>query len=136
MYARIEVISAVIIEDDPVTALALCELLEHEGLAVRSFSNTDEAFESCCQIPPDVLISDWCVPGRISPASLVRELKKISNKTRVLFVSGFDPQDVEAQVGDVVGVEYLTKPVDFEKLLSDIHRGTDTSSDERSLGVI
>jgi DNA-binding NtrC family response regulator len=131
MYARAVVIRAVIIEDDAVASLALRDLLEHEGLEVQSFSNTDEAYEFCCHVPPHVLISDWCVPGRISPAALVKELKKISNSMKVLFISGFSTRDLEEEVGDLAGVEYLSKPINFEQLLFDIKK---TPNDLR-LGV-
>jgi two-component SAPR family response regulator len=62
---------------------------------------------------------------------LVKELKKISNSMKVLFISGFSPQDLEEEVGEMAGMEYLSKPVNFEQLLFDIKK---TPNDLR-LGV-
>ncbi len=112
--------AAVIIEDDVLAAMALAQLLEGEGFQVRSFTTTDEAFESCISNPPDVLIADWCVPGAISTAELVANLRERAPRVRVIFVSGYETSELQAMVTAEGDVEYLSKPIHFDRFINDV----------------
>jgi DNA-binding NtrC family response regulator len=74
-------------------------------------------------MPPDVLITDWCVPGTISPRDLVRDVQRVSGNTRVVFMSGYSPEDLEENFAELPGVEYFAKPLNFDRFVVDIKAG-------------
>ncbi len=112
--------NAVIVEDDPLACMTLGHLLESEGFTVRCFHNTDEARQSCLQLPPDILITDWCVPGSVSPRELVRDVQHLSGHTRVVFMSGYAPEDLDVDFAQLPGVEYFSKPLNFDRFVIDL----------------
>ncbi len=114
---------AVIIEDDPLASMTLAHLLEGEGFSVRCFHNTDDARQSCLDLPPDILITDWCVPGTVSPRQLVRLLKSVSAHTRVVFISGYSPEDLQEGLAELQGVECFVKPLNYDRFLGDVKAG-------------
>ena len=111
---------AVILEDDLLASMALAQLLESEGFSVRTFASTDEAYASCAAEPPDILITDWCVPGTRSSADLVTCLQVLHPAMRVVVVSGYESSELRALVDSHSHVECLSKPIHFDRFLSDI----------------
>ncbi|MFO0417550.1 MAG: response regulator [Pseudomonadota bacterium] len=114
---------AVIIEDDILAAVALAQLLEGEGFEVRSFGTADEALESVLASPPDILIADWDVPGETSTAEVAQLLRKTAPNTKVVFLSGYDPAELRQLNVASEEVEYLSKPIQYDRFISDITKG-------------
>jgi DNA-binding NtrC family response regulator len=114
------VTTAVIVEDDVLASMALAQLLEAEGFEVRCFERTDDAYASCIERLPDILITDWCVPGAISSETLVTELRKLDPSLRVICVSGYESRELQAMVESSIHVECVPKPIHFERFMSDI----------------
>lgn len=112
--------TAVIVEDDVLASMALAQLLEAEGFEVRCFDRTDDAYAGCMERPPDILITDWCVPGSISSETLVRELKESQPSLRVICVSGYESRELQAMVDSSMHVECVSKPIHFDQFISDI----------------
>jgi DNA-binding NtrC family response regulator len=117
------VTTAVIVEDDVLASMALAQLLEEEGFEVRCFERTDEAYASCVDRMPDILITDWCVPGSLSSEALVTELRRLQPSLKVVCISGYESRELQAMVSIHSDVECISKPIQFERFLSDI-RGT------------
>jgi DNA-binding response OmpR family regulator len=114
------VTKAVILEDDLLASMALSQLLQEEGFEVRTFARTDDAHASCIADIPDILIADWCVPGSFSSAELVESLQRLKPNLRVMFVSGYESNELRALVESHSRVECLSKPIHFERFLSDL----------------
>lgn len=114
---------AVIIEDDPLACMTLAHLLEGEGFSVRCFHNTDDARQSCLDLPPDVLITDWCVPGTLSPRELAHDLQRVSAHTRVVFVSGYSQDDLRESIAELEGAECFSKPLNYDRFVGNVKAG-------------
>jgi len=114
------VTTAVIVEDDVLASMALAQLLESEGYTVRSFACTDEAYAKCVNEVPDVLIADWCVPGEMSTADLALEFRKVRADMKVIFISGYESSELRGMVQTLRGAECVSKPIQFDRFLSDI----------------
>ncbi len=112
--------AVVILEDDLLASTALSQLLEGEGLEVRTFASTDSAYAECMSRPPDVLIADWCVPGDISTQRLVEFLHERNPSLRVIFTSGFEPDEIRGLTRGEKWMSYLSKPIPFDRLVEDI----------------
>lgn len=113
-------VKAVIVEDDVLTRVTLSELLESEGFGVRAFGSTDEALLSCLTDPPQILISDLCVPGSLGTRDLARCVRKASSGIKIVFITGYDSEDVVNGSPDLVDVERYSKPLDFDALIASL----------------
>lgn len=112
--------TVVIVEDDHLASMALKLLLEGEGYETRTFSNVDEAYERCLNNVPDILIADWCVPGEMTCSDLAVKLREIRPAMKVVFVSGYDSEDLRSMIWTLKDFECLPKPIQFDKFLNDI----------------
>lgn len=112
--------AVVIIEDDVLASTALRQLLEDEGLDVRTYASTDSAYAECTVRPPDIVIADWCVPGGLSTHQLVESLHEMNPTLRVIFTSGYDPEELQRKFRSERWMSYLSKPVSFDRLVEDI----------------
>lgn len=112
--------TAVIIEDDRLAANALAELLDADGFVTKVFHSTDEAFQYCLESPPDVLVLDWCVPGELSTSDLARHVQRASPATRCVCISGYDADALRALWSDDLAIEFISKPIHYDRFLSDL----------------
>lgn len=112
--------TAVVIEDDTLTAIMISDLLKSEGLVSKIFCSTDDAWHYCENTPPELLIFDWCVPGTISPDILIRKIQEMDVGTRCICISGLDTSELRQLTGNDLAIEFMPKPVHYEQLLSDI----------------
>lgn len=113
-------LTAVIVEDDVLTRVTLSELLEAEGFSVRAFGDTDAALRACVTSPPDVLITDLCVPGSLASRDLVRNIRDNFENTKIVFITGFDSDDIDQGSPDLATIERHAKPLDFDALVSSL----------------
>lgn len=114
------VVTAVIVEDDVLTRVTLSELLEGEGFAVRAFGDTDEALRACVASPPEVLITDLCVPGSLTTRDLVRYVRDTFGETKIIFMTGYDSEEIDQGAPDLADIERYAKPLDFDALVSSL----------------
>ncbi len=113
-------VTAVLIEDDVLTRVTLSELLEAEGFSVRAFGDTDEALRACMASPPDVLITDLCVPGSLATRDLVRYVRDTFGETKIIFMTGYDSEEIDQGSPDLVDIERYAKPLNFDALISSL----------------
>jgi len=116
------VVKAVIVEDDALTRVTLSELLESEGFSVRAFGSTDEALLSCLTDPPQILISDLCVPGSLGTRDMAQCVREASSETRIVFITGYDSEEIVHGSPDLMDVERYSKPLDFDALIASMRR--------------
>jgi CheY-like chemotaxis protein len=109
-----------IVEDDAVSRELLTNYLESAGYAVISSSTGADALAQAANRLPDAITLDLLLPGGNGLHTL-NELKR--NPTLagipVIIVSVLDDQDTGLALG---AAEYLTKPVDKDRLLSALRR--------------
>jgi CheY-like chemotaxis protein len=79
------------------------DILLIEGYDVRVAGDGERGYEVYCQFRPDLLFADVVIP-KMTGLELVREIRKISPRIKVIFVSGF------------LGIEKLKQELDTEIL--------------------
>lgn len=109
-----------IIEDDLLASMALKQLLEEEGFEVATYASTDEAYSKYTVSAPDLVIADWCVPGEMSSHQLIRHLREVNPLLRVVFISGYDPQELRDITEDEPWMSFLSKPIPFDLLIENV----------------
>jgi DNA-binding response OmpR family regulator len=119
----------VLVADDSETILLLMqrrlELAGHEVATAADGQEVTDLFERGGPNGlPDVLLLDAMMP-RKSGIDALRELRAAGIETPALIVSAHqDPSDADAAT-DVEISGYITKPIDFDRLLEEIAALTD-----------
>jgi CheY-like chemotaxis protein len=109
-----------IVDDEPDTLELLSFVLEETGAIVTSTTSPTEAVEVCKQSKPDVLLSNLSMPG-MNGHTLLRKIQALPSESDnpVLAIAltryqyQFTSEDAQAEGFQL----YVTKPIDFEKLV-------------------
>lgn len=106
------------VDDDPAIVDATTRLLNSAGMRVHSAMNGDDALHLVAAgIRPDVLVSDYRLPG-ISGVELIRRMRRTTNEElRTVLMTG-DTSASEIAKANVANCTVLHKPVDSDRLLS------------------
>jgi DNA-binding NtrC family response regulator len=114
-------VKIIVVDDEPVIADTLVNILIGEGYNAIATSDGKAAIEWAMKFEPDVVVSDVIMPG-LSGIDTAKAIVKQLPKCRVILFSG------HAATVDLVGqarregytFEILTKPVDPDVLLNTI----------------
>jgi CheY-like chemotaxis protein len=109
-----------VVDDEPDTLELLSFVLEESGAIVTSTTFPSDAIEVCKQSKPDVLLSDLSMPG-INGYTLLRRIQALPSRLGkpILAIAlmryryEFTSEDPQAEGFQL----YVTKPIDFEKLV-------------------
>jgi FixJ family two-component response regulator len=106
-----------VVDDDALVLRSLGRLLRSAGFAVRTFPSSQEFLSKAPSGEPGCLVLDLTMPG-LNGLDLQAQLVRSGNDCPVVFLSGNAdiPQSVKAMKAGAV--DFLTKPVDREKLLA------------------
>ena len=113
--------SILVVEDDPSSRQALCELLEDEGYAVTSAIDGQAGIAAVERALPTLIISDVSMP-HTDGFEMVRELRArpASAHVPILLLSAIAQSARRVTGLDLGADDFLSKPVDFDELLSRI----------------
>lgn len=108
-----------IVGDDRLSNHYHAALLEAEGLAVSTAESGEQALELARRHDPDLILPDYYL-GDCSGAELVAMLRDDERlaQLRVIFLSGRDVRDLETDVFDALGEDFVCKPVDPQSFVS------------------
>lgn len=107
------------VEDEADLREALAEELEEEGFDVRVACNGEEGLRVLVDFKPDLVITDWLMP-RMTGIELIRTLRTKLPAfafTPVIFLSAYSAKSHVDEAMAAGACRYLTKPVDYDKLL-------------------
>jgi CheY-like chemotaxis protein len=110
-------------DDDKVQTVMLTDQLRARGYAVAAAYDATYASMVVMRAPPDVVVLDIQMPGGTGKAVLER--LKGSLKTRkipVIVLSGHSDRRIIEEVKALGACDYLTKPVDVDKLDASLRR--------------
>ena len=114
---------SILLADDEETFLeATLDLLQEEGFHCQTVRNAHELLATLETSDFDLLITDLNMPGN-RVLEMVDEVRAQSKALPVIVVTGYPslPSAVESVRLNVL--EYMIKPVDFQKLLGVVQRG-------------
>lgn len=109
--------SIVLIEDDESVRRAIAGLLRAEGMTVAPFASVREYRESELSDQPACIILDICLPDR-SGLDFQADLVKTGLWYPIIFISGQADVPMCVRAMKAGAVEFLTKPVRHQDLLS------------------
>lgn len=110
-----------VVDDEPAVVKSLSRLLSSEGFVVKTFASPAEFLERLDPVASGCAVLDLAMP-RLDGLALQKALSARGSELPILFVTGRGdiPKSVEAM--KMGAVDFLTKPVDGEKLLAAVRR--------------
>jgi len=122
-----------IVDDEYIFVKFLKRNLERGGFDVDFASDGEEGVDKAINSLPDLILLDLSMPKK-DGFQVIRELKdnKLTKGVPVIVISAMDPDDFVSIVKKFDIVDYISKPCEFDALLSCINRNIIQSQDEES----
>ena len=111
---------ALIVDDEPDIVGWMTEVVQAEGYTVATADTLRTARAQLVRQPPDVLLTDLRLPDG-EGTDLVRDLDS-PGQTEVVVITGHATVDSAIEAVRIGATDYLTKPVDIERLLAILRR--------------
>jgi CheY-like chemotaxis protein len=112
-----EIISILVVDDNPAMADSLADILEVKGFSVHAAASAAQALEILRAGPVDILLTDVKMP-EMNGLELYRETRKMYPEIVTIFMTAYAADDL-IQQGMAEGVKtVLTKPLDIKFMLS------------------
>ena len=109
-----------IVDDDASFRKSLLRLLKAHGFAAQAYDSAPEFLKSGLAARTGCIVLDVRMPG-LSGLDLQAELAKAECAMPVIFLTGHGDIPMSVQAMKKGAVDFLTKPVDEDSLLSAIH---------------
>jgi len=116
--------SVLVVDDSRAQRRILCACLQRWGFAVREAESGIEALEICRDHPPDLVLSDWMMPG-MDGLDFCREFRATPRDSYgyfILLTSKSGKEEI-AHGLDAGADDFLTKPVNASELRARIAAG-------------
>jgi hypothetical protein len=112
-----------IIDDSATNVFLLQTLLEEQGFSVIFAYDGKEAMKRIEEQQFDLLLLDIMMPG-VDGYDVLEKVTKEQKNTPVIMVTAKDDKDSEKKARDMGASDYVTKPVNFEKLIKIVKKYT------------
>ncbi len=116
---------ALVIDDDKVTLELFSYQLKSENFEVTTAETGAKGLEHAKSSDFDVILTDLNMPD-INGIEMVKQSKLISPETEIIVVTGDISTEKAVEAIQVGAFDYITKPVDFEKLVVVIRNAVET----------
>jgi CheY-like chemotaxis protein len=112
-----------VIEDDPLSSLAITGLLNSWGCHVNTYQDADGACAGIKDIPlPNIIVSDYRLPGEKSGVDAIRAIREFCESAiPAVLVSG-DKNEELRSLASAEGLVLLSKPLQPAKLRNLLRR--------------
>jgi len=109
--------SILVVDDMPENIDILARLLTNRGYSVRRALDGERALQSARQTPPDLILLDVNMPG-LSGYEVAARLKqdKRLGEIPIIFLSALDETVDKVRAFAAGGVDYVTKPFQFDEV--------------------
>jgi CheY-like chemotaxis protein len=114
----------IVVDDEPVVADTLVDILNGEGYRAVAVSDGAAAVKWAAMIKPDAVITDVMMPG-LNGIDTAKEILKLLPQCRIILFSGHaaSTELLDEAKKDGFEFEILAKPVNPDRLLSMLARG-------------
>lgn len=111
-----------LIEDNPLTLRLLIEHLKKLGHTTAIARSAEEGLRQIGMESPDLIVMDIMLPGMDGFEACRRLRNNVSTQDiPVIFLTALSETEEKVRAFDAGGVDFLTKPVDFQEVTARIH---------------
>src|SRR5262245_5377332 len=125
---------ALIVDDEPQSAAALSELVDLEGFTASTAGSLAEARQLLPKEPPDVLLVDLMLPDG-QGLELLKDLDA-ARRPEVILITGHASVDSAVEALRTGVLDYLTKPVDVNRLKTVLANVSRTLALKEEIGTL
>ncbi len=108
-----------IVDDDMLVRRAIKRLIHSAGLEVETFASAEEFLDCGFRDEQTCLIADVKMP-KLTGLDLQKKLIARGHNLPVIFITGFDAEEIREKVKKAGAVGYFSKPIDDQALLDTI----------------
>jgi DNA-binding NtrC family response regulator len=119
-----------IVEDDPATRGGLTELIRAWGFTAEAAADGAEALEKITVFRPSIVVSDLVMP-RMSGIELLKALQPENDNIKVILLTAQGTVDTAVEAVKSGAEDYLTKPLDPNKLQRLLQRLAELNQQKR-----
>jgi DNA-binding NtrC family response regulator len=119
-----------IVEDEDATRSGLTELLRAWGYTADGASNGAEALERITAFRPTIIVSDLVMPG-MTGLELLKAIKDDTEHIKVILLTAQGTVDTAVEAVKAGAEDYLTKPVDPQRLRRLLDRLSELNAQKR-----
>jgi DNA-binding NtrC family response regulator len=124
-----------IVEDDAATRAGLAELVRTWGFVTEAAANGEDALKLVTSFRPAIVITDMVMP-RMNGMELLKALKDEAEQLKVIMLTAQGSVETAVEAVKVGAEDYLTKPVDPQKLKLLLHRIAELNAQKRENEVL
>ncbi len=126
-----------IVEDEKPHGEAVAEGLRRAGHACVLVETGEEAIESIRRRRPDVIVTDYRLPGDISGLDVLKKAREMSPSTAVILITAYGDEKLARDSLKQHGAfDYLTKPINLDTLREVVADAARSSRAERDADAI
>jgi FixJ family two-component response regulator len=114
-----QLLSAFIVEDEPIIKLTVAKLLEKERFRVGAYASAEAFLDESNRAPPHLLVTDKNLPG-ISGLQLVERLRSEGRTFEAIVITGYADLDSAIEAVRLGLYSYIRKPFGLDVLITDI----------------
>lgn len=115
-----------LVDDDPGSRESLSLLLRREGYIVEAVESGESALNLLAHEPFEVIITDLFLPG-VSGIDILKNVKEMALPCNVILITGNASAETAVEAMKEGAFDYITKPVNFDKLLVLIGKAVEKS---------
>jgi DNA-binding NtrC family response regulator len=119
-----------IVDDDDATRAGLAELVRTWGFVTDSAANGEEALARITTFRPSIIVTDMVMP-RMDGLALLRALKDEAEQLKVILLTAQGSVESAVEALKDGAADYLTKPVDTQKLKLLLQRFAELNAQKR-----
>lgn len=126
-----------VVDDDPSVRKSLDRLLRSVGYQVQTYDSARAFMGRAGQTgdTPQCLILDVRMPG-VSGLDLQTSLRNTGSRIPIVFSTGFGDVTSSVRAMKVGAIDFLTKPIDEQELLSAVERGLSQDVECRKIDAV
>ena len=119
---KTKVKKVLVVDDDPVVIRLVKELLKTQGYVVETAKDGIDAMVMVKKEIPDLIVLDIMMP-ELNGYDVLRTLKFTDEfkEIPVLLLTARE-QELDKRIGEMMGIEYIQKPVNREAFLEKINK--------------
>jgi FixJ family two-component response regulator len=125
-----EIGTVFVIDDDPAVCRALSRILIAAGYGVRAFESAEGFLAEGHAEAPGCLLLDVCLPG-LDGMQLQRSLLSSPCPHPIVFLTGRSDIQTSVNAMKAGAVDFLTKPIEGERLVAAIERALQRDAERR-----
>ena len=125
-----------IVEDEDMIRKGLVftiDWLSMDCVVVAEASNGQEGYERILEYKPDVVFTDICMPFMDGIEMIQKASEKVKFKS--ILLTSYAEFDYARRAIQLNSVDYLLKPIDFEKLKEAVQRAAESVAKERKYRI-